>query len=460
MSAPTSLSELLDGLYLRRAVGIKLGLETTQALLKRLGNPERSFTAIHVAGTNGKGSVCAMLHAMLTAAGHRAALFTSPHLVRFNERFRVGNELIGDDELRDLLLEVDGHAERVAQEPGQRQPTFFEFTTAAAFTWFQRQGVEIAVLETGLGGRLDSTNVVSPLLSVITSIDRDHVDYLGEEIPAIAREKAGIIKPDCDVVCGPMSEEALLEIVRVAATRRSPVVRVEESVSVRRTKHDLTGQTLKIETESRSYPPIKVPLLGPHQVENVAVAVATAELADAIGKHAIPDEAVKEGLQQVQWPGRAQVVGDDPLVILDAAHNPAGARALGKVLDDVAKKVPCGLVAGFSKEKDVAGFFRELAGRFAACWIVPLPNEVSMPVGEAAQYARSAGLSPTIADREEAIEAAQTWAREHEGMVCIAGSVYLAGDVLEHGYGLKTERETDELGFVEGIERSDGRAGA
>lgn len=436
MSATTSLNEFLEGLYRRRAAGIKLGLETTQSLLKRLGNPEKSFTAIHVAGTNGKGSVCAMLHAMLTAAGHRAALYTSPHLVRFNERLRVGDETIGDEELRELLLEVDGHAELVAQEPEQRQPTFFEFTTAAAFTWFQRQGVEIAVLETGLGGRLDSTNVVSPLISVITSIDRDHVGFLGEDLTSIAREKAGIIKPDCDVVCGPMPEEALLEIVRVAARRRSPVVMVEESVSVRRTRHDLAGQTLKIETESCSYPPIKLPLLGPHQVENVAVAVAAAELADAIGRHPIPEEAVKEGLQQVQWSGRAQVVGSEPLVLLDAAHNPAGARALGKVLDDVAPNVPCGLVAGFSREKDVSGFFSELAGRFGACWVVPLPTEVGMSVEEVAQYARTAGFTPTIADRAEGIEAAQTWAREHDGMVCIAGSVYLAGDVLEKGYGL------------------------
>lgn len=430
-SEADALEVFLDALYLRRARGIKLGLDTTTALLEGMGNPERSFLSVHVAGTNGKGSVCAMMHRVLREAGVKAGLYTSPHLVRFAERIVIGDEPIDDRALFALLKEVDVHANHLAQRPDHRQPTFFEFVTATAFSAFARQGVEIAVLETGLGGRLDATNVVDPLLTVITSIDIDHTTFLGGTIDAIAREKAGIIKPGRPVVCGHQPEEARRIVKAIAGETNAPFAAVEDLVSVRRTRQSLEGQVLSIETQEGGYPPIRCPLLGQAQLENVAVAVAAIEtLRDTVG---LPIEAgaVVKGIESVRWPGRGQVLERDPVTLLDSAHNPAGARALRDLLDDILPGTPVGLVAGFSRDKNASEILKTLAPRAAQCWIVPLSVPVAMPVDQAHAAAVTAGLEVEVCKTlEDGLDAAAAWAKKHGAAVCIAGSVYLAGEVL------------------------------
>ena len=256
-----NLEKSLERLYALRTFG-KPGLEVTVDLLNRLGNPHHAFVTIHVAGTNGKGSVCVMLESVLRQAGLRAGLYTSPHLMRFNERIRVNGEEICDPELASLFETMEAHAAAVST-PG-REVTFFEFTTALAFEHFKRTSVQVAVVETGMGGRLDSTNVVMPLVSVITRIGLDHTDYLGTTLAAIAGEKAGIIKPGRPVICGATPDEAKAVIHATAVAKQSPFIDVTESVSVRRVAQTLSGQKVSITSGDVDYGTVSVKFLGKH----------------------------------------------------------------------------------------------------------------------------------------------------------------------------------------------------
>ena len=430
MKDGSNLNDFLASLYQRHARGIKLGLETTQSILDAIGNPERELACIHVAGTNGKGSVCAMLDSVLCAAEIRSGLFTSPHLIAFNERIRVNGVAISDSALYDLLKDVDAAANAVAAQPGNRQPTFFEFSTVAALTHFHREGVQAAVLETGLGGRLDSTNVVDPVLAAITSIGIDHVSFLGETLEGIAREKAGIIKPGRTVVLGAMGDAARAELLRLAAERRAPVIRADEAVSIRRIRQDHDGQTLSIETGEGAYPRVTLPLLGRHQVSNAAIAIAAAEHLGSLPGWAITDAPIRSGLESVSWPARGQVLATDPLVILDAAHNPSGAKALRAMIDDVEKDRPLGLIAGFADDKPPEGFLRCFTGRSRECWIVPLDSPRGRDPQAVIPLARGVGMKARACPLDTAIDEARRWAADNNGVICIAGSIYLAGEVL------------------------------
>jgi dihydrofolate synthase/folylpolyglutamate synthase len=424
------LEAFLKDLYFRRARGVKLGLETTRELVRLLGRPDVHPGIVHVAGTNGKGSVTAMAGSIFRAAGKRTAVFTSPHLVRFNERFAVDGDPIPDAELLEILKEVDRAAIEVAAHPGLRHPTFFEFTTAAALLWFSRMDVDAMVLETGLGGRLDATNVVQPALSAITSIAVDHVSFLGSTIEAIAREKAGIIKPGVPVVMGAMDPAARSVVMEAAESREAPAIEANEWVTVRLLDRDLGGQRIEMETPEGVYGPLTLPLLGDHQLENAATAVAAVETWAQRKGLPLPKTAVVQGLESVSWPGRAQVLSRDPVVVLDAAHNPAGFASLFCTLEAICPGRPVGLVAAFSKEKDVEAILQCAGGAVSASWLTELDNPAALPVEVAARAGRAAGLNPVCLERDEAIREAVAWAARRGGVVCIAGSVYLAGEVL------------------------------
>ena len=278
----TALNDTLRRLYALRRFGLRPGLETMQALLERLGHPERACAAIHIAGTNGKGSVAAMLDAVLRAAGMRVGLYTSPHLVRFNERIQVNGVAIADDALAALFAGLEPHLTAVAKEMG-REATFFEVTTALAFQHFANARVPLVVLETGLGGRLDATNLVTPLTAVITRIGLDHMQYLGTTLEAIAGEKAGIIKAGRPVVLGAMPEAAR-DVVAAAAQRAG--ARLVEScavATVRRVAETWEGQKVALSTLEQDYGTVSVPLLGRHQLENLATVLATLETLVAAG---------------------------------------------------------------------------------------------------------------------------------------------------------------------------------
>lgn len=430
-SMTSDLTAALARLYRMHAAGIKFGLETERDLLARLGHPEQGLAIIHVAGTNGKGSVCSMLEAVLRRAGLKTGLYTSPHLIRFNERIRINGQCIADEALAALINLVDGHAREMTSRPGAQAITFFEFTTALAFEYFKQAKVNIVVLETGMGGRLDATNVITPLISVITGVSLEHTDYLGNDLQSIAAEKGGIIKPGRPVVIGPLPEEALLVIQRLAQERHARLIPARDVVSVKRKIQNLDGQQVSVESDNTSYGSLHCPMIGRHQLENIGVSVAALDvLRDECGLPVGP-RTVKEGLELVRWPGRCQVLSKAPLTILDGAHNPDGARVLSHVLHELTGGRPVGLVAGLCADKDYAGFLRALAGKIRQVWAVPLRTERSLPPAVMAAKAQVLGCPVITASVPDALGAAAAWATANHGVVCIAGSLYLAGEVLE-----------------------------
>ncbi len=428
------LTAALERLYQRRQFGIKLGLEPVQRMCELLGHPEQQYGVIHVAGTNGKGSVCAAIASILQAAGLRVGLYTSPHLVRFNERFRVNGASLSDAELVKALEACEQAADTVHDEQGH-EATFFEITTVLAFECFRRAGVKIAVIETGLGGRLDATNVVNPLVSVITSIAEDHAVHLGDTLEAIAGEKAGIIKQGRPVVSAPQDESAERVLRDVAASRSAPFSAAAEAVELQRISGDLRGQKVRFETTSGLSGTAQYPLLGDHQLENLGVAIAASEqLFDLLG---VPLEAdvVKRGVAQVQWCGRFQLLKEDPIVIADAAHNPAGADALLSTLKRNGIK-HAGVVLGMCDDKDAEGVVRRLAGVASRAWVVPIPNERSMPGEKLVHLVSSFDVNAEAMSLDSGLEAAEAWARESGLPIVITGSIFLLGAVLPK-YGIE-----------------------
>ena len=425
-----TLEDRLNKLFARPMHVVKLGLDTIQAILERLDAPEKTLTCLHVAGTNGKGSVCAMLDSMLRAAGYRTGLYTSPHLVRFNERISVGGNFIADEDLAELFNRVDEADRAAAAQPGGRPATFFEFTTALAFEYFRSQETQIAVIETGLGGRLDATNVVDPLVSVITPLSLEHTAYLGDTLEKIAAEKAGIIKPGRPVVCAGQPDEALAVLRARAEEVGAPFFRVGDQVSIRRLKQDARGQKLKIETSEFALKPLVLPLLGEFQIENCAIAVTVLQALAGVSAFVCDSAAMKKGLEQVVWPGRCQALSAAPPVVLDVAHNPAGAQALVGMLDGLWADRPIALVAGLLSDKDARGFFHAFGRRVKWCRLVELPGERNMPPDLLMSAARAEGLPAEPAVLDRALADARAWAARENGVVCIAGSLVLAGCVL------------------------------
>ena len=339
-------------LYGLQQHGIKLGLETIRALLARVGDPHRGYPVVHIGGTNGKGSTAAMTASMLQAAGHRVGLYTSPHLVDFRERIRVDGVMIPEARVS-ALVEIL----REAAAP-DLAPTFFEFTTALACRYFAECRVDVAVLEVGLGGRFDATNVVTPLASAITSIGLDHEAYLGSTIEAIAFEKAGIVKPGAPVVLGRMDAPARQVIEERASHEGAPLYSLDREFRCDGDSTADCGYTgLK-----RAYQHLHCPLQGRFQLDNLACALALIELAHD-GGLVVPETAVRTGLQQVAWEGRMEVLGQGPMIVVDGAHNPAAARVLADALADWRRAHPGGhvtLIVGMMRDKHPRAFLAPL----------------------------------------------------------------------------------------------------
>ena len=425
------LESFLHDFYLRRGRGIVPGLEAIQSLLQVLGNPQQAFPAIHVAGTNGKGSVCAMVESVLREAGLKTGLYTSPHLVRFNERIRVQGEEIDDAELDRLLHRLDLFADDVGKQV--RPPTFFECTTALAMQYFAQQQVDVAVIETGMGGRWDATNVLRSLVTVVTSVGLDHMAYLGDSAEKIALEKCGIAKPGIPLVSG-VTEEPVCRVIEEEAHRiGAPVVHVQDQISVCRGQMTWAGQRLLVESGSETYPPIDLPLLGVHQVHNCAVAIATLEAFAVRAEMKLDRTTVTAGLGQANWPGRMHILSNNPLVVVDAAHNPDGARVLKQSMKELAPEKPMALVAGFLREKDAVGFLQEWVDSASRAWLVPMQVERSMDTVELEDAGMRAGVEPHVCTLETGLARARDWAEQHAGVVLVTGSVYLVGEVLGLG---------------------------
>ena len=410
MSAPDDPAARL---FARRSFGVKPGLGTMRALLSRLGDPQSSFRVLHVAGTDGKGSVCEMLHSVLRACGIRAGLYTSPHLVRFRERIRIGAEEIGEDALGALVEEVEKAAADVALH-------------------FAREGVRLAVAEVGMGGRLDATNALPSAVSVVTRIGLDHTQWLGDTLEKIALEKAGIARKGVPLVLGAMPEEAAAAACRRAAETGAPVVLAPEAVSVRRTGGDLRSQTLAVASEETDYGRVELGLAASYQIENAATAVAALETFGRAISVALPADAVRKGLAGARVRARFQLLSDDPPVILDGAHNPCAAAALVSALKAAKAGRSVRLVCGMCEDKDSAGFLREIAPVAGKVWTVPLATPRGRAPETLAALARGAGIRETAVapSVESGLAAARADAAAAGRPVVVAGSLYLAGEIL------------------------------
>lgn len=405
----------------------KYGLESIRLLLDQLGQPERAFASVLVAGTNGKGSTAAMIEAIVRAAGHRTALYTSPHLVRIEERAQVcGREISQRDFARYATAVREASEALIASGKLTLPPTFFEQVTAIALSYFRDARVELAILEVGLGGRLDATNAVSPILSVVTSVDFDHQAILGNEIKEIAAEKAAIIKTGARAVIGRQKHQMAANVLmrRCLDANVLPVFANEPTdVSIR----DYGRTSFDYESTNNQYSRIMLGLRGGHQAENAAAAIEAAELLSELG-FAIPREAVIRGLREVSWPGRLEWVNDTPPMLLDGAHNLAGAQALRKYLDEFWHG-PITLVFGAMNDKDIDGMTAEL---FPAATTIVL-TRVKDPRAASTERLGKAALSTSKnVIFTEGVRQALSWARSvtpTDGLICVAGSLYLIGAV-------------------------------
>lgn len=421
------MRDFLGRLAARRRFGVRPGLGTMRALCAALGNPERELAAIHVAGTNGKGSVTAICEAALRTMGLRVGRYTSPHLVRVNERFVLDGREATDEELAGALDEVEAACARAGAEP-----TFFEALTACAFVLFRRAGIRLAVLEVGMGGRWDATNVIeAPLVSVVTHVALDHCAVLGETLEAIAGEKAGIVKPGRPVVVGAMDARARAVIARRAAEVGAPLHDAAEEIRVEVSRRTIHGQTLRCASPARDYPAALTRLAGSFQAENAATALCALERLGEAGLE-VPPKAFAEGLRTVSWPGRCQLIAEDPPTFLDGGHNPDALRALRLALQSMHVRRRVALVCGFCADKAVGEALREIAPLVSAAWAVPLANERGLAPEALAEALRGAGVRQTHAAGSvaEGLEGATAWAQENQGTVVVCGSLFLVGEVL------------------------------
>ena len=396
--------------------GKKDGLERMRYFMECLGNPQRSFPAVHIAGTNGKGSTAAILANILKEAGYKTGLFTSPYLVRFNERIRINNMEIPDG---DLILIAD-HVRKVCGDvvnAGYDHPLEFEVVTAIGFCYFAQQKTDIAVIEVGIGGLLDSTNVIDPLLSVITSVSLDHTAILGDTLELIAAQKAGIIKKKRPVVCAPQSKDCVFEVIRKTALEKDAPLSFARSAEGRCVQSGfvLADGTL-------------LPLPGAYQAENLGTVLQAVHVLNAAGL-SISSDTVRRGISTTVWHGRCQWVGN---ILIDGAHNPDACRMLADYLASFVTSVPVVLLYTGMKDKNTGECIRFLA----PCCSHVFTTQIMPPRGESAeqlaQVFRENGLSEAVSidDPTEAFSAAKDLADRLHGVLVVCGSLYLAGHAL------------------------------
>ncbi len=421
---PKRATEALSFLEGLAPSGVRLGLDRIHDALRALKNPERDYPVLHVAGTNGKGSTCAFAASCLATQGYRVGLYTSPHLVRVNERIRINGEPISDASLGERILEVlQWYPEATRQPPPL---TYFEFGTLVALWHFNRERVDVAVVETGLGGRLDATSATSPAVTAVTPVSFDHMDYLGHALSAIAAEKAGIFKADVPAVLARQPPEALETLERIAREVGAPV--------------RLEGRDFSLERESRggerwvyrgmrtSVPKLTLGLRGEHQAQNAAVALACLELLEDRGIH-ISKENARRGLSATRWPGRLEEIAGAPTLLLDGAHNPGGVEALTRALDALYPQRRVHLVFGVLADKDHRPMVRTLFPHCESVHLTSIDNPRGLEPKRYAEEARAlcevVKTYQTVADALEGAEQAAAG----DDLVLVAGSLFLVGEV-------------------------------
>ena len=417
-------------------------LERMEHLLRLVGNPQTEIPVIHIAGTKGKGSTAVMLAEILKAAGYRTGLFTSPHISQFEERMRVDGLMPTPSQMISFIETMRNTAEEMEQMLQPMVPTFFEMTTAMAWLYFQQQQVDIAVIEVGLGGRLDSTNICNPVLTMVTNISHDHTAILGKTLPEIAREKGGIIKKNIPVICGIQNDEPRNVITQMCKERTAPLIQREKdfSYSLQPLQKDETScradnkrcyQQINVNISDRSWNDIPVPLAGKHQADNASLTITAVDLLNQLGWK-ISADAVRRGMQSVQWPVRIEFMQNDPTIVIDAAHNCASTRQLIETLAEE-KHQQRHLVFATSRDKDVRGMLELLLPAFdSVIFTQYLGNPRALPVEDLSKLATS------IDDRnyQRAKNPTDAWqlAQQTVGksdLLCITGSFFIAAEMRE-----------------------------
>jgi dihydrofolate synthase/folylpolyglutamate synthase len=417
LSRDPAYDQALSYLYGLQKFGIKFGLSNTENLLRAFGDPQDRLRLIHIAGTNGKGSVAALLASIFSKAGYRTGLYTSPHLVDFRERFQINGRLIPRDPTLDLIAEVRSRTD--PDEP----PTFFEFVTAMALLYFDRERVDIGIIETGLGGRLDATNIIRPRITVITPLGLEHRDYLGNTLTRIAEEKAGIIKAGVPLVTGVTQPSAREVLTRTCQEKGAPCYLAGRDFGTRKTgagNFTYAGFGKKLQN-------LRTGLLGDHQIKNAGLALSAALLWQE-GPQELEEDDLREGLRNASWPGRLELVSGEPRIVLDGAHNPGAMKVLARSLAQVFEYGRLFLIIGIMQDKDIAGILAP---------IVPLADRIFLT---RAEYSRSADpeqlFSLIQGSREKcrvfpSIARALDQARKEaagEDLICVTGSLFVVGE--------------------------------
>lgn len=425
----TQYNQALDYLYsfvdyslkhISELAKAEFNLDRMFALMEELGNPQKNYSVIHVAGTKGKGSVAALCASALKAAGYQTGLYTSPHLWDYTERIQINGEPISHEQLVKLVEEIKP---AVAKIP---KLTTFEITTALGLLAFAKNDVTAAVIEVGLGGRLDATNIVTPSVSVITSLSYDHMAVLGNTLTEIAGEKAGIIKEGIPVVSAPQTEEALRVLERVAKEKGSPLILVGKDVRFERMSSSLAGQSLNLSSLRQAQSvELTIPLLGSHQVENAAIAYTSLKASGI----PISDESIWNGFAQVKWPARFELLQLEPPVIVDSAHNRDSARRLRETLDEYFPDLPVILLFCALEDKDIPGMLEELKPRLECVVATRADHPRAPSTAWMAEQVRKAGIPvEAVAPVSNALERALELAGNQK-LVLSAGSVAFAGEV-------------------------------
>lgn len=419
---------IIDRIHEFNRFGMVLGLGRMEELLRRLGNPQDDLKVIHVAGTNGKGSVSKYLEEGLSACGYKMGLYTSPYIETFNERIRYDGADISDEDLEYYGQKVVSAAEAMVAD-GLDSPTEFEVVTAIAFLYFADRQADITILEVGLGGIGDSTNVVkSPLASVITSISYDHMAQLGSSLAEIAVNKAGIIKTGCPVIANVPQRDAAKIIARKAYAMGS---RLYDISGIRAAVSDETpfSQKVSMELYEKSYSDVEISMVGRHQAENLKTALATLEILRKSGAVKLDREALYEGLKRARQPGRFEVISEDPLVIIDGAHNEAGAQALQETMAQhfAGKKIL--LVAGILADKEIDSIVKFLTKITDHIIVTEPDNPRKLAAEKLAEHVADFGVAAeVVSDVEAAVHRAKELADDYD-VILFAGSLYLIGDV-------------------------------
>jgi dihydrofolate synthase/folylpolyglutamate synthase len=411
-------------------------LRRVEELLQRLGNPHLKAKTVHIAGTKGKGSVAAMIASVLTAAGYKTGLYTSPHLIDLRERIRIDGQYIPQEKLIELTDMLKPRITAVNRKANYGRLTTFEVLTVLGFSYFAAEKADFQVVEVGLGGRLDATNVVQPEVCVITTVGLDHMDTLGGSLAQITAEKTGIIKAGTAIISSPQVEEVLEVIAETCRRTEVELVLVGRDVHYKRLGLKADRQLIEIKGRLGSYS-VASPLLGGYQLENTATAVAALEGLAERG-YSIIHESVIKGLEEVSWPGRFQVLAKKPLVIADGAHNPAAIRQLKRSLADYISRedreafTKSVLVFGTSEDKDIGAIIAELAGDFNIAIVThsshPRAMDTTLLAAEFEKYRIETFIKETVV---EAVEKAFSIAGK-DGFICITGSLFVVGDAIQY----------------------------